>query len=138
MALAAEADVVARLGRPLTTAEQTRVSGLLEEADVLVLAYLGLDADPDPVPAAVRVVTSRVVARVIERAATQGVASDAESVTSQVGPFGRTLRFAAGSTSGGPWLTGADKTVLGPHRAGGGMVAVSIGSGRTGDYRVLS
>lgn len=137
VALASRGDVEARLGRSLTTAEQPRADGLLEEAGVIVLAYLGADAEPDPVPAAVRVVTSRMVARVLLRDAA-GTPDGAESVATTTGPFARTVAFGASSSSGGPWLSATDKATLSAHRVGGGLSSVAISSGRSGRYRSLA
>lgn len=132
-ALATAGDVEARLGRQLTELELARTGGLLEEAGALVLAYLGVEVAPVPVPDAVRVVTSRMVARVLERDATPGAVPDARSVTDQAGPFGRTVTFSSGTTSGGPWLAAADKVMLRSHKSG--MTTAAISSGRTGRYR---
>ena len=126
-------DVEARLGRPLTETERLRVDGLIEEAGVLVLAHLGMEVEPVPVPAAVWIVTSRMVARVLERDTESGVVPDARSVTEQAGPFGRTVTYGSGTTSGGPWLAAADKVMLRSYKAG--MTAAPISSGRTGRYR---
>ena len=142
--LATPADVEARLARPLTTAEAVRVDGLLPEASALVVGYLGCDpTDPaaDPtVPAAVTLVVSRMVARVLDREATAGEALGAESVTETAGPFGRTLNFGAGAASsvGGPWLAATDKITLKPYRCGGGVVSIGVTSGRTGRYRTAT
>lgn len=145
MALAAVDDVVTRLGRPLTTQEQTRADpGLLEEASVLVLAYLnqdeGLDewpvTDPvTPVPSAVVIVTSRMVARVLDQDAAVTRPVGAESVTQAMGPFSESYNFGAGSTSGSPWLTLNDKVQLKRHRFNGGQVSVPMSTGQTGLYR---
>lgn len=130
MALATASDVEARLGRPLTAAETPRVEGLLEDASALVLGHLAWDEEPSPLPGEVRIVVSRMVARVLERDAVAGV----ESETQTTGPFGRTLRFTAGATSGGPWLAAADKVILRRHRAGGGLTAVTVSTGRSGAW----
>jgi hypothetical protein len=140
VALATVDDVEQRLGRPLTQTETTRAEGLLPEASALVIGYLGCDPTdtsvaPPVVPEGVVIVVSRLVARVLER---DGAAPDslgAESVTNTVGPFGRTLNFGSGTTSGGPWIAGSDKTALRPYMCGGGFVSIGISSGRTGRYR---
>lgn len=139
MPLAAVSDVEARLGRPLTATEATRADGLLPEASALVVGHLGGDptdtsVDPPVVPDTVTIVVSRMVARIVEREATQtGDTHGAESVTNTVGPFGRTLNFGQGTTSGGPWLTKADKIML--RGEGGGVTSIGVSSGRTGRYR---
>lgn len=138
MALATVFDVETRLGRSLTTAEQTKADGLLPEASALVRAYLGGDATVEGiVPEDVVIVVSRMVARVIERGATDATSSGAEAVTNQVGPFGQTLRFGSSTVSGGPWLSAGDKTILAAFRVGGGFVGLDISSDHTGLYRRL-
>jgi hypothetical protein len=137
VALAAAGDVEARLGRALTAAEQTRADGLLKEASALVIGFLGCDptdtsVEPATVPDPVTIVTSRMVARVFQQDA-QEVPLGSDATTQQVGPFARTTRFAAGSTSGAPWLGASDKTILKPYRCG--FVSLGISTSRTGRYR---
>lgn len=140
MALATAADVVVRLGRALTTAEEGKVAGLLEEASALVIGHMGgcdptdTSVEPPTVPAAVAIVVSRMVARVFEQTAAAGV-TGSEATTDTTGPFSRTVRFAAGSTSGAPWLTKADKLTLRPFRCDGGFTSLAISAGTTGRYR---
>lgn len=138
MALATVDDVVARLERALTTAETARADGLLEEASALVIGHLGCDptdtsVDPPVVPGTVVLVVSRMVARLFEREAAAQVSAGAESVTEQTGPFGRTLRYGSGTTSGTPWLAKGDKVMLRPWV----NVTLGLSSGRTGSYRRL-
>ena len=113
--LATTADVSTRLGREVTTAESARVDpGLLEEATVKVLAHLGVSEDfydERTVPATVTIVTSRMIARVLEQAAAGALAS-ADQVTQSAGIFSQTATFTSGSNSGGPWLTKADRADL--------------------------
>lgn len=139
MALATAEDVATRLGRELTTAEAGRVDGLLDEASVLVVGYLGCDptdtsVEPPTVPNAVVIVVSRMVARVLEQAAAGGT-SGSESTTEATGPFSKTVRFSAGSTSGAPWLTKVDKVSLRDARCDGGFSSIGISGGTTGRYR---
>lgn len=114
MSLASSEDVVALLGLDLTPEQAEQIEGLLEEASDLVLAWCrpyGMVFDP--IPAAVARVTARVVARVI----TSGSQVDGTAAqTTVVGPFQRQVTFNADATSGGPWLTRADKLRLKPHR----------------------
>lgn len=138
MALAETADVATALGRTLTTSETAQAPSLLEEASDLVVGHLGCDptdeeADPT-VPAAVTRVVARMVARVFSQP-TEVVGS--EGTTETVGPFSRTTRYGAGTTSGNPWLAGTDKVALRPYRCGGGMREVSLASDQTGRYRRL-
>lgn len=138
MVLAAVDDVEARLGRTLTTPETARTDpGLLEEASELVLAYLDLDAEPDPVPPAVTIVVSRSVARLLEQAsaASDAIPSGAQQQSRTWGPFTEQMTFESGSTSGAPWLTAADKLLLRRYRSGGGVTSVRLGSEHTGSYR---
>ena len=141
MALATASDVVARLGRPLTTAEATRAEGLLEEASALVVGYLGEDptdtsVDPAVVPSAVVVVVSGLVAGVIARdAAPARPEQEAQSVSTGVGPFQRSVSYGDGTTSSSPWLAAVDKMTLRPYKAGGGFTSLGASSGRSGRYR---
>lgn len=110
MTLASSPDVVDRLGRPLTTDEASRVDGLLNEASALVEGWLGFT--PDPVPSAVEIVVSRIVARVLTASTPVPGLSDQEM---RAGTFGLTQRFSAESSSGGVWLTRQDKITLRPY-----------------------
>lgn len=112
-ALASSADVVARLGRNLTTDETARVGGLLEEASVMVEGWMR--CVPDPVPDAVKIVVSRMVARVL---AVGGADNAPEPGVSQLqatmGIFGVNRSYSSDATSGGVWLTRQDKATLRP------------------------
>lgn len=114
MVLASSADVVARLGRPLTTDETARVTGLLEEASAMVEGWL--QCVPDPVPNAVKIVVSRMVTRVL---AVGGADNAPEPGVSQLqatmGIFGVNRSFSSDATSGGVWLTKQDKSTLRPY-----------------------
>jgi len=139
MALATPDDVATRLGRELTAAEAERAGGLLDEASALVIGYLGCDptdtsVEPPTVPSAVTIVVSRMVARVLEQTAA-GVTTGSESTSEGLGPFSNTVRFAAGSTSGAPWLTKVDKVSLRAYRCDGGFTSIAISAGTTGRYR---
>lgn len=114
VALASDADVSARLGRALTADDADRIAGLLDEASAAVIAHLG--AIPGaPVPDAVVIVVSRMVARVLSAPAPAGVANDAQTM----GPFGFTRGYTPDATSGGVWLTRQDKAMLRPHTTRG-------------------
>lgn len=130
MAFADEADVVLALGRELTTAEQTSVDTLLEEATDLVTGHLG--CAPDPVPDAVKRVTARMVARVFSQAQ---ISTGASQVQETAGPFSRSTSYASGTSNGSPWLAAADKVVLRPYRCGGGFRSVAVESEQSGEYR---
>lgn len=122
--LATETDVSARLGRPLDDAEAPAVEGLLEEASILVSEYCHRDFDT--VPDAVRVVTSRVVARaLVARPQVGGVDT---SGMSQVALAATGYQFSGtynpDSSSGGVWLSKADRRNLARYRLGGGVFSV--------------
>lgn len=113
--LAAVADVAVRLGRALTVAEDALADpGLLAEASLLVLTHMKYPEDyydALAVPTAVAIVTSRAVERVLTRNA-QGLTTGAEETTQTAGIFAQTAKYPSGSTSGGPWLTRADRAML--------------------------
>lgn len=113
MVLASSEDVVARLGRPLTTSETARVTGLLEEASVMAEGWL--QCVPDTVPDAVKIVVSRMVARVLTNAAAGGPEPGVSQVQATMGLFGVTRGFSSDATSGGVWLTRQDKSMLRPY-----------------------
>lgn len=107
--LASLSDVEERLRTPFDDADEQRVLGLLKEASTLVTSYLGYV--PDPVPEAVSIVVSRMVARVMEA---PEQSHSAESVSYTAGPFTTNMAFAQGSSGGAPWLSGSDKVMLAP------------------------
>jgi len=112
--LASSADVVTRLGRALTASETAKVPGLLEEASVKVLAHLGKGEtyyDALTIPATVSIVTSRMVARVLEQAPA-GIVPGAQQTGVTTGPFSNQTTFVAGSSNGSPWLTRSDRADL--------------------------
>lgn len=113
--LADAADVEARLGRTLTTDETARVSGLLEEASVMAGEWMR--CVPDPVPDAVRIVVSRMVARVLDAIAT--AEPGVTDVQANMGPFMVNRRLSADANSGGVWLTRQDKNTLRHHSCRG-------------------
>ncbi|QDF19740.1 head-to-tail adaptor [Mycobacterium phage LilSpotty] len=109
MMLASSQDVVDRLGRPLTTDEASRAEGLLAEASALVEGWLGSVADP--VPDAVSIVVSRMVARALTASTPVPGLSDQNM---SAGPFEVRNRFTPEASSGGVWLTRQDKIMLRP------------------------
>lgn len=120
--VATVSDVERLLGRDLENEENALIEGLLEEAEVLIEGYLG--RIPQPVPRRVRVVASRMVARVLEQP--DRGAFFTESVQHSAGPFAETRRFTTGASGGAPWLTAVDKQMLKP--AGGrGIYTIGIG-----------
>lgn len=130
MILATQADVVARLGRALTSDELVRLPGLLEEASLLVEGYLGIvykdPSDPDdpggPIPSAVVVVVSRIVARTFTAPSPQLLPEGARSAGS--GPY----NVSFGDARTNLWLSKADKTTL--KNIGGGMTSIPMKSDR--------
>jgi len=121
MAYATSSDVVAALGRSLTTAESVSVSNQLEQATDLVAAYLG--NEPDPVPGAVARVVATMVAAVFSKPSITVADYDASGYS--------TAREAAGvyvgtesATTSGPWLTNALRERLKPYRVS--MRAVTV------------
>lgn len=86
--------------------------GLLQEASILVESYLG-KGFKDPIPETIRVVVSRMVARVIE-APKETAFQQSSSFTA--GPFGKSVTHSHGGSGGAPWLTASDKTMLAPYR----------------------
>lgn len=106
--LADAADVVARLGRDLTPDETARVGGLLQEASVMAGEWMR--CIPDPVPDAVRIVVSRMVARVFSVGDTTEPA--VTDVQATMGVFQVNRRFSPDASSGGVWLTRQDKNML--------------------------
>lgn len=114
-------DVEKRLRRQLTGDEEEYLDGMIEEAEVLVLGYLECPADrfADAVPDAVRLVTSRMVARVIQEGDIAPDDFGAVQYGATAGPFSQQRTFVAGSRTGAPWLTKVDKSALDPFRCGG-------------------
>lgn len=113
--LATLADVEARLGRDLTTTEEAKADpGLIEEASVKVLAYLGRSEDfyaTVEIPATVKIVASRMVARCLEQSGA-GIVPGVQQAGQTAGIFSQQTTFIAGSSNGSPWLTRADMADL--------------------------
>lgn len=132
--LATQTDIEQRLRRPLTSSEAEFLPGMIEEAQLLVVAYLGCGPDPYPegeIPDAVRVVTSRMVARVIaEGDAIPAEQYGATQVGLAAGPFSQQATFAQGSRTGAPWMTRVDRESLGPYRCSGKAFAVDTAPAR--------
>lgn len=112
--LASQEDVEARLGRMLTVDESSRVAGLLEEASELAIGWLR--CTPDPVPSGVRIVVSRMVARLLSQSSDEfGAPNGASSIQASAGGYQLTKSYGSDSSSSAPWLTRADKTALRRH-----------------------
>ncbi|BDB58983.1 MULTISPECIES: hypothetical protein [Rhodococcus] len=111
--LATTVDVEMRLGRELTDEDAVRVEGLLEEASELVASVCR--PLPTPTPDAVRIVTSRIVARALDSDIdTPGV----ESTQMSAGSFQLSQNYTGDSTAGGPWLSRSDRRMLRRWRRG--------------------
>lgn len=119
MALATVADVEARLGRPLTVAEETRLPSLLDDASAVVIGYTRQDFEPNPYPSAVVGVVAKMVARSYGRS---GAVGGEFAEQQNAGPFA--VRYSSASSEADVWLTAADKLALRPHRLGGGLSSV--------------
>lgn len=119
--LATIEDVRARLGGELEEEQEVRAASLIEEASVLVEGYLG--RVPDPVPRAVSVVVSRMVARVLQ-APTPSFSVD--TISQSAGAFSQSQKFTTGASGGSPWLTAQDKTVLNRFRKRRGFYSISM------------
>lgn len=120
MPIASPTDVAARLGRPLTTEESTRVEALIEDAEAVVVGYCR-QTFSDPAPVAVKGVVAKMAARTLSAATGPG---GGLAQSQSAGPFSITM--SAASTSGDVWLTAADKLALRPHRRGGGIGSVGL------------
>lgn len=119
--LATLTDVSDRLGGDLDPEKEEAALGLIEEASVLVEGYLG--QIPDPVPRAVSVVVSRMVARVLQAPAP---AFSVDTISQSAGAFSQSQKFTTGAAGGSPWLTAQDKTVLNRFRKRRGFYSVSM------------
>lgn len=107
--LASPEDVEARLRRELTEGESSHIDDILEEASSLVTEYCR-GREFDPVPDAVRIVTSRIAARALTAPVGSG---GVQSVTNQAGPqFSQTRVYTTDSASGGVYLTAVDRKQL--------------------------
>lgn len=114
-------DVADRMGGDLTSEDAKKATALLEEASVLVEGYLGRVLNP--VPRAVSVVVSRMVARVLQAPAPS---FSVDTVSQSAGVFSQSQKFTTGSSGGSPWLTAQDKTVLNRFRRRRGFYSVSM------------
>lgn len=123
--LATKADVQERLRRDLTSAEAGEndkwINGILKEASLLVTSYCGQSFDA-PIPDEVVMVTSRVAARGVTNTRTDSAQSQAD----EADIWRRTITFQADSTTGGIWLTKADKQMLSPYVIGGQVFSVDM------------
>lgn len=130
---ATDEDVVKRLRRPLTNVEEEYLGGLIEEAQLLVAAYLGCGDDkyptPEDVPDAVRVVTSRMVARVLQESEVEPAYFGATHIGTSTGPFSEQVTFQAGSRLGSPWLAKSDRETLDPYRCTGKAFSIDTAPG---------
>lgn len=122
MAYATSSDVVAALGRSLTSAESGSVSNQLEQATDLVVGYLGTELDP--VPGAVTRAVATMVAAVFDKPSITIADYDASGYSSAREAAGVHVGTESATTSG-PWLTNALKERLKPWRIAMRSVAVT-------------
>ncbi len=108
MALAEQEDVEARLRRELTVDESSYINAVLDEASSLVTEHCG-GREFNPIPDAVRIVTSRVAARAF---AGNTLPAGAASTTLQALAFQQTTAYTPEASSGGVYLTRVDKRQL--------------------------
>lgn len=122
-------DVQQRLRRQLTEEELEWFDSMQEEAQDLVLSYLGCTPNKysDNLPSVITTVTSRMIARVIQEGniEQQPTPYGATHYTATAGPFSGQVQFAAGSRTGAPWITKVDKTMLDPHRCTGKAYSIN-------------
>lgn len=109
MALASSSDVVAALGRSLTSAETTVVDNLLERASDRVIAYL--NRYPDPIPGAVARVVAEMVQSVFDKPTITAANYDATGYATSK-EYAQVTVATESATSSGPWLTKTQKLVL--------------------------
>lgn len=117
-------DMALALGRELTESELARAPWLLDTASDMVDAYTGMTPDgfPEPYPGA--------VVRVTANAASRMVVLPPEALGVQAETSGGIQRsFTPAASSGGLWLSGTDKVMLGPYTTGD-MVSVALTSER--------
>jgi hypothetical protein len=115
MALATSDDVVAALGRSLTSAESTSVANLLDRASDRVFGYLG--SWPDPVPGPVARVVAEMVAAVFDKPTVTTADYDATGYSTSR-EYAQVTVGVESATSSGPWLTKSQKLVLDLFRPG--------------------
>lgn len=115
-------DVVKRLRRPLNSDETEYLDGLIEEAQALVVAHLGCGPDryeQGDVPVAIRITTSRMVARVLQQSENMDPAYfGAVQVGTTAGPYSEQTTFHGESRLGSPWLSKTDRESLAPYKCG--------------------
>lgn len=132
-------DVEKRLRRELSDGEQEYLEGMIEEAQALVLSYLGCPPEKyaDDVPDGIVLVTSRMVARVIsEGEMLQPETFGATQAGITAGPYSQQVTFSAGSRTGAPWLTKPDKTILDQYRCSGRAFAIDTAPRGAGCHSV--
>lgn len=123
MPLAAQEDVEARIGRDLTSDEESRLPGLLDEAAAIVEAGWRCGEIPvSPIPPNVVLVVSRMVGRVFKQGEGDLIPPGVDTTTQTAGPYGQTRTYSSGASQGGPWLNKVDRMLL-------RKVCASFGSG---------
>ena len=120
MALATQEDVELELGRELSEVEEARAPRLLSKASSVVIGWTGQDFEPGPFPETVIGVVAEMVARSLVTSPAGGAMPEQQGA----GPF--SVRYGSNVSSGGVWLTAADKMALRPYRLGGGVTSVRM------------
>lgn len=115
MALASSDDVVAVLGRSLTSSESTVVASLLDRASDAVVGYLG--REPDPIPGPVARAVAEMVAAVFDKPSPTTADYDVSGY-STAREYAQVRVGVESATSSGPWLTKTIRLRLRRYRRG--------------------
>jgi len=108
----------------LTAAEEDQVTGWLDDAAIIIDAWVNGTA-PDPVPNAYERVSINMALRALRQAAlTPGVQMQQQTA----GPFSQITQFPATMVPGGVWLSATDKLMLRPYKS---VVSLQVTSERT-------
>ena len=94
--------------RTLTTEEETACTALLEEA-AIIIDSMARNAPVD----AKKVVSCRMIRRVIAGMSSQSVPMGATQGTVTAGPYSQTWNYGSGASSGELYLSKTDKLMLG-------------------------
>lgn len=94
--------------RTLTTEEETACTALLEEA-AIIIDSMARNAPVD----AKKVVSCRMIRRVIAGMSSQSVPMGAIQGTVSAGPYSQTWNYGSGASSGELYLSKTDKLMLG-------------------------
>ena len=123
MAYATPADVAARWNRTFTEGETQQAAVLLDDAAVLIDAYVTIDADDPQQLAAAKNVSCSMVMRAMQASAADAFGVNNMSAT--MGPFTQQVTYA--NPSGELYMTGTEKTLLGANGTLIGSIRPVIG-----------